>query len=125
MLTAARPRPVARRWFDPAAFQRVTCNIAGRQDLCHYGNAGVGILTGPPERRVDLGAAKNFRLAETVRLQFRFEAFNAFNHPFFGNPNGISFVNITSITPNGTRMGEIRSLETPMRTCQAGLKLYW
>jgi hypothetical protein len=82
-------------------------------------------LTGPSERRVDLSASKNFRIAEGVRLQFRFEAFNAFNHPFFGTPNGIGFVSNNSVIPDGTRMGEIRALETPMRTAQAGLKLYW
>ena len=117
--------PTRRLWYDPSVFRRVTCNIASRPDLCHYGSAGVGILTGPSERRVDLSASKNFRIAEGVRLQFRFEAFNAFNHPFFGTPNGIGFVSNNSITPDGTRMGEIRSLETPMRTAQAGLKLYW
>lgn len=117
--------PNRRLWYDPNAFQRVTCNIPSRQDLCHYGSNGVGTLIGPPERRVDLSMVKNFPIAEQVRLQFRFEAFNAFNHPFFGTPNGIGFVNINSTRPDGTRMGEIRSIETPMRTVQLGLKLYW
>lgn len=112
-------------WFDPQAFQRVTCNIPSRQDLCHYGNAGVGILTTPGERRADLSMAKNFRLMEGVRLQFRVEAFNATNHPWFGQPNGIGFATVNSTRPDGTRMGEIRSLEAPMRSVQLGLKLYW
>ena len=91
----------------------MTCNIPSRQDLCHYGNSGVGILTTPGERRVDLSASKNFRLAEGIRLQFRFEAFNATNHPGSGQPNGVGYSTVNSIKPDGTRMGEIRSLETP------------
>ncbi len=112
-------------WFDPSAFQRVTCNISSRQDLCHYGNSGVGILTTPGERRVDLSMSKNFRVVENVRLQFRLEAFNATNHPWFGQPNGVGYATVNSIKPDGTRMGEIRALETPMRSVQLGLKLYW
>src|SRR5947208_1044255 len=33
------------RWFDPTAFQRVTCNNASRPDLCHYGSSGRNIMT--------------------------------------------------------------------------------
>ena len=117
--------PTRTLWFDPQAFQRATCNIPSRQDLCHYGNSGVGILSTPAERRLDLSASKNFRLAEGVRLQFRLEAFNSTNHPWFGQPNGVGYSTVNSVKPDGTRMGEIRSLETPMRSVQAGLKLYW
>jgi hypothetical protein len=117
--------PSRQLWFDPNAFQRVTCNIPNRPDLCHWGSAGVGILTGPPARNVDLSASKNFRIAEAVKLQFRLEAFNAINHPWFGNPTGIGFISSNSTNPDASRMGEIRSLTAPMRTVQAGLKLYW
>jgi hypothetical protein len=47
---------------------------------------------------------------------------NAFNTPFFGDPGGIGFVGINTLIPNGTRMGEVRSLRTPMRILQFGLK---
>ena len=116
------------KWFEPAAFQRVDCRIPNRPDLCHYGNAGQGILETPGAKNFDLSVYKNWRLpllGEGGRLQFRTELFNAFNTPQFGQPNGIGFTSTTSIVPDAARMGEIRSLIAPMRVIQFGLKLYF
>ena len=53
-----------------------------------YGNSARYILTGPGEQTWNLSAAKNFYLgAERARLQFRAEAFNAFNRVNFNSPN--------------------------------------
>ena len=115
-------------WFDPQAFRRVTCNIPSRPDLCHYGSSGVDILNGPSQKNTDLSMFKNFRIPggpEEMRLQVRAEAVNALNTPYFGIPNSIGFLNSNSIVPDAARMGEIRTLETPMRTVQFGLKLTW
>jgi hypothetical protein len=119
------PDPNRKLWFDPNAFQRVTCNIASRPDLCHYGSAGVAILETPGQRTFDASFFKNFNITESTRVQFRSEFLNAFNHPYFNAPNGIGFATNNSIVPDGTRMGEIRSLRTPMRIIQFGLKLYF
>ncbi|MGH9842501.1 MAG: TonB-dependent receptor domain-containing protein [Blastocatellia bacterium] len=116
------------KWFDPTAFRRTECNIPNRADLCHYGNAGPGILTSPGQRTFDLSVYKNWRMAaisEVTRLQFRAEFFNAFNTPQFGQPNGIGWVTSDSIIPDAPRMGEIRGLRLPMRVIQFGLKLYF
>lgn len=115
-------------WFDPTAFRRTDCNIPGRPDLCHYGNAGPGILTMPGARNFDLSFGKNFRippLGESGRLQFRAELFNAFNTPQFGRPNGIGFSTLDSIIPDAPRQAEIRTLQSPMRIVQFGMKLYF
>ncbi len=117
--------PTRQLWFDPQAFRRATCNIPSRPDLCHYGNAGVNILTSPWQHNLDWAMFKNFPIRERFRLQFRSEFFNAFNTPYFGTPIGIGFSTNDSIVPDAARMGEIRSLRTPMRIIQFGLKLFF
>jgi len=115
-------------WFNPAAFRRTDCNIPNRQDLCRYGNAAQDALVSPGAQNVDFSAYKNWRLpflGDAGRLQFRAEFFNLFNTPNFGQPNGIGFTSLDSITPDAPRQGEIRSLRQPMRVIQFGAKLYF
>jgi hypothetical protein len=65
-------------WFNTGAFQRPA--------LGKFGNAGVGIITGPGVVNFDMGLYKDFAFSERVKLQFRSEFFNVFNHTNFGNP---------------------------------------
>jgi hypothetical protein len=125
LLDGRLDNPARERWFDPLAFQRVTCNIPSRPDLCHYGSAGRNILVAPGQRNLDGSAFKNFIVTERIRLQFRGELFNATNTPYFGPPNNLSFISPTSVVPDGPRVGEVRSLRAPMRIVQFGLKLYF
>jgi hypothetical protein len=43
----------------------------------------------PSAKNLDLSLFKNFRLGESLLLQFRAEAFNATNTPIFGNPGTV------------------------------------
>jgi hypothetical protein len=52
-----------------------------------YGNSGRNIIQGPPGFNVDSSLMKNWTAFEKYQLQFRFEFFNAFNHPIMGNPD--------------------------------------
>ena len=117
--------PTRLKMFEPQAFLRTTCNIPGRQDRCHFGTAGVNILEAPAQHNFDFSMFKNFALPERHKIQFRSEFFNAFNTPYFGQPNGIGFSTNDSIVPDGTRMAESRGLRTPMRIVQFGLKLFF
>ncbi|MFN7919231.1 MAG: TonB-dependent receptor [Bryobacteraceae bacterium] len=110
-------------WYDPTAFQRVTCQNPNRPDLCHYGSAGRNILDSPGQRNLDFSMFKNFSVTEQVKVQFRAEAFNTFNTPYFGQPNNIGFVGANSVTPDAPRVGEIRGLRASMRVLQMGLKV--
>ena len=124
----ALDNPSRELWYDPSAFQRTTCLIPSRPDLCRYGNAGRSVLRGPSQRNVDLSLYKNFRIPagpDQLRLQLRVEAFNVLNTPYFGNPQGIGFSSAETIVPDAPRMGEIRSLAGDMRRMQLGLKLVW
>ncbi|MEX2304322.1 MAG: TonB-dependent receptor [Bryobacterales bacterium] len=92
------------RWFDTAAFVNPA---VGR-----YGNSGDGVLRGPGLASFDLSLFKNFTLAESKTLQFRFEFFNAFNHVNFNNP---------STNTGDARFGRITG-SGPSRAIQVGLK---
>ena len=56
------------------------------------GSTGLGrnIFQGPSYWNMDAGLTKGFHLTEQVRMVFRAEAFNAFNHPNFRNPRDAS-----------------------------------
>src|SRR5262249_23956327 len=53
-----------------------------------YGNVGRNALIGPSSATANLAVFKNFQLGrERMRLQFRSEFFNLFNHANLSNPN--------------------------------------
>jgi hypothetical protein len=115
-------------WYAPTAFRRTDCNISTHPELCHYGSAPPDALVSPGVHTFDLSLGKNWpikALGEAGRLQFRAEGFNVFNTPQFGVPNGLSYVGLDSLVPDGPRVGEIRSLRQPMRIFQFGVKLYF
>lgn len=67
------------RWFNPAAFID--------PPYTRYGTSGVGVYIGPGAVNTDLSIFKNTRIVESKTLQFRAEAFNAFNKVNLNNPN--------------------------------------
>jgi hypothetical protein len=68
----------ADEWFNTADFSM--------PPNTRTGNCGRNILTGPPTVNFDLGLYKNFHLSEATSLQFRMEAFDAFNHQQWNTP---------------------------------------
>jgi hypothetical protein len=52
-----------------------------------FGSCRPRMFHGPGIKLTDLSLFKMFDLTERVKLQFRTEFFNAFNHPNFQNPN--------------------------------------
>jgi len=75
-------------WYNPAAYAIPA--LAPDQTLAHeYGGAGRNSLRGPAQYNVDLSVFKNFKLRETMNLEFRAEAFNLFNTPQFGVPYSV------------------------------------
>jgi hypothetical protein len=55
-----------------------------------FGDLGRNAFRAPDFERWDLAVDKNFRIRETMRLQFRSEFFNVLNNVNFGIPNTIS-----------------------------------
>ena len=81
----------------PVLFKPVTlttCGVDLTQPFClpapGQEGAGRNIFTAPSYWNVDLGFIKTFALTERVKLQFRTEMFNAFNHANFDNPRDAS-----------------------------------
>jgi len=64
-----------------------------------FGNFGRNQVYGPSFKNVDFSLSKIFELREALKLQFRWEVFNIFNHPNFSLPNG--FIN-PGINSDGT-----------------------
>jgi Carboxypeptidase regulatory-like domain len=95
------------QWFNTAAFAQPA--------LGSFGNSGRSILRGPGINNLDLGFFKNFSLPRNGTLQFRVEAFNAFNHPQFSTVSQ----NITA-----ANFGVVTAAR-PGRIVQLGAKLLW
>jgi hypothetical protein len=52
------------------------------------GNLGRNAIRGFPFSQVDVALHRSFALFESVKLQFKMEVFNVFNHPNFADPVG-------------------------------------
>ncbi|MGD0510126.1 MAG: hypothetical protein ABSA27_20175, partial [Terriglobales bacterium] len=81
-----------------------------------FGDSGKNLFQGPPISTMDLAFAKNWTIVEGYRLQFRWEMFNALNHPSFSNPDN-------NVGDAGGNYGKVTS-QGPIaaRVMQAGLK---
>jgi len=104
--------------FNPACFTAAPAVPGG----VLVGNSGRNRFYGPGLKTVDFSAFKNFRFRERLKLQFRSEFFNVFNHPSFAAPNFLNDANNSFDQPNA---GQISSTSTKPRQIQLGLKLVW
>ncbi len=89
---------------DPAGDGSAASCIPG---TWHFGSLGRNALRGPGYHNVDFSIFKDTKLTEKLRLQFRAEVFNIFNHPNFSNPLLPSFAadmtsSIDPVTGRGT-----------------------
>ena len=105
------------RWFNPAAF-------AAPSACCRWGNAGRGLMRGPGLASADWSFWKEFAVREQLRIQFRWENFNFFNHANLGQPDNTvdssTAGRITSLAGAGSGFGYV-----PMRRMQFGLRMSW
>ncbi len=108
------------RWYDPASF------IVAPQGS--FGTVGRNTMITPAFQAFDMAVHKQFRMfyKDGHILQFRLEAFNVFNHPVWGAPNGNILAGPTfpGAAANAAHQGfgVISSTALPMRQLQLGLK---
>jgi hypothetical protein len=93
-------------WFNPAAF---TTPLAFT-----YGNVGRNTLNGPALYNLDASVSRRFAFTESKSLSFRWEMFNALNHPQFGLP-------ASTVGVGGA--GSITSTQRANRQMQFALRL--
>ena len=100
-------------YFNPAAF---TQNALGT-----YGNTGKNILVGPGLFDTDIALLKDTKIGDRYTLQFRAEAFNAFNNVNFGQPD--YFWSDSAVAGGPGTFGQITYTSTDPRIIQFALKL--
>jgi hypothetical protein len=71
------------RWFDTSAF------VAPTIPTTHFGSLGRNVVVGPGFHNVDFSVLKNTNITESLRVQFRTEIFDLFNHANFGQPGRV------------------------------------
>jgi len=93
------------KWFDTSVFRAVT----------RFGNLGRNVIIGPGFSNTDFSVIKNTTLGEKLRLQFRAEFFDLFNHANFGPPGAVvgtpTFGQITSTRFSTGESGSSRQIQ--------------
>ena len=104
------------QWLNPAAFvQPAVATTLGQSDYSVLGGSAQQ-ARGPGYQNLDSSVFKYFNFTDTVRLQFRAEAFNTTNTPQFAQPGSLNF-----LTPN--TFASITSTRNNPRLLQLALKL--
>jgi hypothetical protein len=73
-------------WFNTAGFLTTSAEQLTSTQL-RWWPYRFSQIRGPRQNNCDLALIKDTRISEGKNLQFRAEALNAFNHPYFPNPN--------------------------------------
>ena len=107
-----------KQWLNPNAFsQPAVATQIGQTDYSVLGGEGQQ-ARGPGFNNLDSSVFKYFNFTETVRLQFRAEAFNTTNTPQFGQPGSLNFQNPSTFS-------SITSTRNNPRLVQFALKLFY
>jgi carboxypeptidase family protein len=95
------PRKNGGQYFNPASFQSSAIGSEG--------DANRRFFHGPGVNNFDFALLKDTAITEGVKLQFRAEFFNIFNHAQFVNPNGILGASTFGIvtTARDPRIGQL------------------
>jgi hypothetical protein len=97
------------RWFDTSVFS----SVAG------FGNLGRNVVVGPGFNNTDFSLMKTADLSDKIRMQFRVEVFDLFNHANFGQPGNVvgtpGFGRITNTRFPTGESGSSRQMQLGMK----------
>lgn len=119
------PHQSIQEWFNTGAFHYSQLAVDGGDT---WGNAPrfFSDLRGPRYQDWDTSLDKNWNFSDTMRVQFRLETYNTFNHPNFYSPSGTGYSgcdpNSSSSCPSN--FGQITNT-FPSRNVQLAAKFYW
>jgi hypothetical protein len=100
--------------FDTTRFNTVSAQQLG-SNIATFGSR-YGNVRQDGAANVDLSMLKDTPITERVKLQIRFEAFNAFNRPAFDGPN---------LSATSSAFGKITTQPNLARSIQIGARLAW
>jgi hypothetical protein len=112
-------------YFNLAAFCTPAPVPFGDATATGYGNTGVGGVNGPGQFNWDISILKNTQLTERVRMQFRTDFYNAFNHTQFSDPGSGAFGSVGFINVGTPVADEISHDSVNPRLIQFGLHFFF
>jgi hypothetical protein len=119
-------------YFNMAAFATPGPVAFGDATATGYGDTGVGGVNGPGQFNWDISILKNTQITERVRMQFRADFYNAFNHTQFSDPGSgafgsAGFINVTPFAdPGGSPINdEITHDNVNPRLIQFGVHFFF
>ena len=104
--------PTTGEWFNTAAFCAPASTFGSAStpasgSACSnpngtaFGDAGRNIITGPSQFTLDMNLSKSITIKESRALEFRFQAANVFNTPYFSSintvVNSLTYGQVTSV----------------------------
>jgi hypothetical protein len=94
-------------------FSQPTAVVAGIPYV--FGTAPRNAVIGPALQDFDLSLQKDFGITEGMKLQFRAEEYNLFNHPNFNIPNRIFNASTTSTFAQISSAQDSRQMQFALR----------
>jgi hypothetical protein len=111
----------ASQFWNPASFYNPPVVITSGQGNTAPIGGGPAQVYGPNLIRLDAAVRRSFQVRENVRVEFRAEAYNVLNHPFFAQPTNLDFLNLT----NFGQINSTRDNPNDARALQFAVKLYF
>jgi hypothetical protein len=107
-------------WFNVSCFPTTALAADLANGTPRFGDSGRNILTGPRFTDVDTSLIKRFSIFEKVRVEFRGEFFNLFNHPNLGIgeggiPNNYIGSNLVGQITNTTPAANSREIQLGLK----------
>jgi hypothetical protein len=109
-----------KQWFNPNCYVSPASLAVGPG--YGFGTSGIGNMRAQWFSDWDTSLIKNFRFSESKSLQFRFEAFNVFNHVVLSYPSTSIAPTISSGTVSYGSAGVISSIASTPRELQLAVK---